>query len=213
MRRMSDKKFSLPKINLPEISAELRKKLLISGAALAAVCAACALLLSGVNLLLTTLADGGISPSVREVMERLLPAEEYAESDFDFSDTSTVIAVYEAKNGNESAGWCAYTSASDYDGEMHAVVAIDGEGKVLAVEIVSMPDGVGEKVRSASFLSLFTGKSGKLTSVTGAAKDDTQISAISDETEASSAVCDCVNSALSAVSRISAERAKEVASE
>ncbi|MBQ8004513.1 MAG: hypothetical protein IJ299_05425 [Oscillospiraceae bacterium] len=60
---MSDKKLNLPKISLPNITPEKRREALLSGAAIAAVCASCAILLSGINLLFGTVLKSDDAPS------------------------------------------------------------------------------------------------------------------------------------------------------
>ena len=123
---------------------------------------------------------------------------------------NNVSAVYEARTGDELIGHCVHATAEDYDGEMTVVVAVDKEGAVVAVEVVSMPEGVGTKVRDTSFLSQFVSKTGKVECV-GEITDEGQVVAVSGATASSDAVTECVNGALAAVSQIYAEKAKEAA--
>lgn len=201
---MSEKEF-----NRPRFSAEQKKEILRASLILFAICAVCVLLLIGTNMLISQFVDDSIAAPVRAVMERLLPADEYSPVEFDFEESNGVSAVYEASSGEDFLGYCVETTAADYDGEMTAIVVVDADAKVAAVEIVSMPEGVGTKVKNSAFLSQFVSKSGKLTAVKSAPKDDSQIAAISGATASSNAVTECVNHALSAVSQISAEKAKE----
>lgn len=201
---MSEKEF-----NRSRFSGEQKKEILRASLILFVICAVCVLLLTGTNMLISKFVDDSIAGPVRAVMERLLPAEEYSPVEFNFEESSGVSAVYDAKNGEDFLGYCVETSAADYDGEMTVVIAVDADAKVTAVEIVSMPEGVGTKVKAPSFLSQFASKSGKITAVKSVPKDDSQIAAISGATVSSNAVTQCVNHALSAVSQISAEKAKE----
>ena len=68
---MSDKKFAFPKISLPELNKEIRKKALVCGAAFAAVTVTCALLLSGVNALLTAVTGEISAPAVSDAAENI----------------------------------------------------------------------------------------------------------------------------------------------
>ncbi len=206
-------KINLAKIKLPGFLVKQKKELLSSGLILLAICASCALLLSGVSSLLSGRIEENATAALMSAMERALPAGEYVQFGFESKEEDKVLSVYEARNDETLLGYCVETTASDYDGDMNVCVAIDTEGKVIAVEIISIwgKDIDGLKVNDSSFLSQFAGKSGNITTVNGMAKTDTQVSAVSGATASSQAVAECVNHAVAAVSQIEAEKAKEAA--
>ena len=196
-------------LRFPKLETEQKKELVHICLVFFAVCAVCALVLSGVNQILSGVFEKNTDAPLRVAMEKVFPATEHTLVDFEFEEANGVSAVYGAYDEDKLLGYCVVTVAPDHDGEMKAVVAVDTEEKVLAIEVMSMPDGVGIKVKAYSFLSMFKGKRGKLTVVKGQAKNDSQIAAISGATVSSEAVTLCVNRALAAVSQISAEKAKE----
>lgn len=182
-----------------------RREIIKATLILLALCAASAIILASLNTLLSGFEETQRAIPARAAMERVLPADDYIPLDFEAG--GGVLAVYEAKTGGERVGFCVETAAPDYDGEMTALIAINNDKKVAAVEIISMPEGVGTKVKDIAYLSRFAGKSGKLTSVKAKAATETEISAVSGATASSDAVVACVNHALGAVSQISAKEA------
>lgn len=195
------------------LSNEQKKGILCAATTLFAVCASAALVLSGINELVFGVIEDNTRAPVRAAMERVLPAEEYREVEFEFEEAHGVAAVYEAEGADGLSGYCVEAKAQNYDEKMTVVVAVNAEGKVIAVEVVSIPEGADTRVRDKSFLSQFAGKGGKLTAVLSAPKGDTQISAITGAEEISKAVTECVNHAVEAVSQLEAEKAKEAAGE
>jgi len=194
---------------LPPLDKEQKKELFRTALVFTAVCASAALLISGLNVLLSGTIEKNLNAPRYAAMGKVLAAESYELLDYELEEAHGVSAMYAAKNGEEIIGYCAEVTAADYNGEMAVVVGVNTEYKVTAVEILQMPDGVGTKVRSSQFLSQYAAKSDKLTAVLGTPKDDTQVSAISGATASSKAVTECVNHAVEAVSQIAAEKAKE----
>lgn len=207
-------KINLKKIKPPSLSAEQKKEMLRAALVLLAVCASCALLLSGLSLLLSARIEANTASALTSAMARVLPADEYVQVDFENKEEDKVLSIYEARSGDALLGYCVETTARDYDGEMTVCVAVDTDDKVIAVEIISMSgkNGVGSKVKDSSFLTQFEEKSGTVTAVKGMPKTEAQVSAVSGATTSSQAVAECVNHAVAAVSQIEAEKAKEAAS-
>ncbi len=205
-------KIKLAKIKPPSFWAKQKKELLSSALIMLAVCASCALLLSGLSSLLSGRIEENVTSALMAAMKRALPADEYVQSGFENKEDK-VLSVYEARSGETLLGYCVETTASDYDGEINVCVAVDTEDKVIAVEIISISgkNSAASKVKDSSFLSQFTGKSGNITAVIGTAKTDAQVSVVSGATVSSQAVTECVNHAVAAVSQIEAEKAKEAA--
>lgn len=149
------------------------------------------------------------------VRERVLPAPIYVPCEFEFDESENIVAAYEAYDKDVLLGYCIEAVADGYEGKVRVIVGIDGENKVSGVEIVEMSEtpGIGTKISSEEFLSQFASKSGIISSVKSAPKDETQISVVSGATTSSEAVCKAVNNALAAVSQIKAEKELNAAME
>ena len=206
-------KINLAKIRLPGFFAKQKKELLSSGLIMLAICASCALVLSGLSSLLSPQIEKNATAALMSAMQRVLPADEYVNTGFENKEEDKVVSVYEARSGETLLGYCVEATADDYGEEMRVCVAVDTEDKVIAVEIISISgkDSTVSKVKDSSFLSQFVGKSGNITAVRGIAKADTQVSEVSEASASSKAVAECVNRAVAAVSQIEAEKAKEAA--
>ena len=199
-------------ITLSELSPERKREFWVSVLSLFIVTASSALILSGIYSLVEGVIEERREAPILAAAARVMPADRHVRSEFDTDDVNGVEAVYEAMAGDTVIGYCVHSIAEDFNGEMTVVSAVDMEGKIVAVEVVSMPDGVGTKVRNSSFLAQFALKSGKVESVSEV-KNESQIVAVSGATASSKAVTECVNHALSAVSQIFAEKAKEAVTE
>ena len=206
---MSDKK-----IKLPSLSSEQKKELLCGLAILFGICVVAAILLCGTNLLVSDTIEANVTAPVKAAMQRVLPASEYRTIESSAKAADGVSEIYEAYDGETLSGYCVISTASDYDGEVELVVAVDKEDKVIAVEIISMTGnaGVGSKVNNSNFLGQFAKKGGKITAVKSTPKGEAQIAAVSGATASSNAVTEGVNRAIEAISQLEAEKTKEAAS-
>lgn len=109
----------------------------------------------------------------------------------------TIEAVYEAPE----AGWVIQVSPTDsYSGTLTLMVGVNIDGTVAGVAVTDSgeSDGLGLRASEPEFRDQFTGKSGQVK----VEADGGDISAISQATITSRAVCVAVNSALAAVAEL-----------
>lgn len=163
---------------------------------LLSICLVVAVLMAAINALTAPKIDEANAKAEQEALSAVLPeATEFEKLEGEYP--ATVTALYRDKGG---AGYAAMLSAEGYDSSKPMTIAVgfDAEGKILAVEVVSVSgetSGIGTKVEGENFLSQFVGKDRTLDGV------DT----ISGATISSSAFKNAVRDASEAV-------AKEVAS-
>ena len=84
------------------------------------------------------------------------------------------------------------------------LVAMDSDGSVKAVSVVSVSDtpGLGTKVKDGVFLSQFSGKNIQLTAVKNQPKADDEVQAVTGATYSSKGVTEAVNIAVEVYSRL-----------
>ena len=118
---------------------------------------------------------------------------------------SSVNGFYEVKDGDASIGYYADVSPVGFKGAVNMMVALDTEGKVLGVQILTHSEtiGIGTKIEEPDFLSGFVGKSGSLEYKKGASADENGfIDGISGATYSSKAVIKGVDQALRAYATV-----------
>ncbi len=213
--KMKNKKFSFPKISFKEVSAEKKKEVLKATLTVSVVAIAAAIVLGGVSNLLGGITLKNADRRVYDAMERLMPDAAYEKMTPQFDSAVAIDALYEVKKDGESAGYCVKTSAKGYENPIEILVAIDAEGAVAGVEVLSIDEtiGYGKNIESEEFLSQFKGKNEELTVVRGKADVSSKISAVSGATVSSNAVKEGVNHALAAVSQLRADAEEKAAAE
>ncbi len=89
-------------------------------------------------------------------------------------------------------------------GGLDMLVAMNGDGSVKAVSVVSLSEtpGLGTKVQDKGFLEQYGGKSEKLTAVKTAPSADNEIQAVTGATRSSKGVTEAVNIALEVYSTL-----------
>ena len=102
-----------PKINLPSLSKEKKKELLMTSLIFAAVCVSAALVLSGIFALLSAKIDKNASADMLAVMPRIFPADRYEPVEFELEEASGVTAIYGAYIGEELSGYCISTASRE----------------------------------------------------------------------------------------------------
>jgi electron transport complex protein RnfG len=114
-----------------------------------------------------------------------------------------VLAVYKAKDAaGLEIGYCVHVAPIGYSDTIEMLVAIDGEGAVSGVKILSISDtpGVGMKVQSdEAFQKSLIGRTEPATVVKEAPADQTQVQGISGATISSTAYVEGVNTAIETV--------------
>ncbi|MEG0546759.1 MAG: RnfABCDGE type electron transport complex subunit G [Oscillospiraceae bacterium] len=99
----------------------------------------------------------------------------------------------------ENVGYVFLTSKKGYGGDIKIMVGVSSDGKVAGVQILQIDEtaGLGMNAKKESFLSQFTGKSGKI-GVSKTSPKENEIQALTGATITSAAMADAVNIALSA---------------
>lgn len=118
----------------------------------------------------------------------------------DFTNYEKIDSIYAAKKSNEIIGYTFKLITNEgYSAGIEMVVGVSTEGVVTGIDVMkhSETPGLGALSDEPDFKNLFISKPmTELTVVKGAAKDDTQISAISGATITSKAVTNAVNEAI-----------------
>jgi len=124
----------------------------------------------------------------------------FAELDLNVNDYPKIQSVFEAKMGDEVAGYAFKLMTKEgYGGEIQLVVGISNDGEVTGIDIIkhSETPGLGAKADEDEFKSNFEGKpTTTLSVVKGNATSDDEIVAIGGATITSSAVTGAVNEAI-----------------
>ena len=100
-------------------------------------------------------------------------------------------------NGNH-VGYALSVSAKGFGGDVVMALGLDAEGKIIGIDFTEISEtaGLGMKAKEPDFKDQFTGKSGSITLVKGAAAGENEISAISGASVTSGAVTNAVNAGL-----------------
>lgn len=162
------------------------------------ITAVSAALLAGVNM--TT--EGKIAENAEKAEQEALVqvmsgAEEFEALDESICAEYGALAVYTAKSGGETIGYCIKTAQNGYGGEIVSMIGVDNDGKVTGVSIISHSEtpGLGANLTKESFREQFIGK-GKIGNVVKAGAKENEINAISGATISSKALTASVNSAV-----------------
>ena len=130
-----------------------------------------------------------------QAMERICEAENYNEQSLSLDGTA--YTYYICESNSSAIGYIFTTEKNGYGGPVSVMTGINPEGKIIAVEILSVSDetvGLGQNAAKPDFKNQFSGKSTKL-KVSKSAQDD-EIQALTGATITSNAVTDAVNTAL-----------------
>ena len=128
------------------------------GLTLLVIAAVTATMLAFVN----ALTRGRIADNERAVMQDAM-GRIFEECDgiktVDKEYDSPVVAVYEVYKGDELLGRGVQVSPVGFKEAINMIVGVDGDGKCVGVEIISLSDtpGVGTKVKEKTFLEGFDG--------------------------------------------------------
>ncbi len=114
--------------------------------------------------------------------------------------TVPIIAAYQGRNqSDEVTGYCVHVAPTGYSDVIEMMVAVNEEGAVSGVQILSISDtpGIGMKVQTdAEFQNSLLGLSEQANIVKSAPKKPTDIQVISGASITSSAYINGVNAAL-----------------
>jgi len=160
---------------------------------LGAICAACALVLGGVNALTAEQIERIQAEKNAAAMAAVLPAESYEKVSYAGSD-ATIRTVNKAGD----AGYVVEVSPSgSFSGTLTIMVGVNADGTVSGVQVTKSGEtsGLGDNAKKDYFRERFVGKSGEV-KVT---KDGGEIEPLTGATITSRAVSAGVTSALAAV--------------
>lgn len=163
------------------------KTILKPAAILTAVCLLVTLAVAGVNGLTRDAIAKSEAAAAQASMAALIPGATFTPVDADCESDE----VYRA----EDKGYIFVSAATGYGGDVKVMTALDREGVVLGVIVLSCDDetpGLGQNCKKASFTDQFAGKSGSVELT----KNGGEIVAVTSATYTSTAVKTCVNRAL-----------------
>lgn len=148
-----------------------------------------------------------------KAMKELIVADEYKEGKVTVDKEE--CKYNEAVKDGKTVGYIIQTSEYGYGGEDKVMVAVDTEGKIIAIKVLDVSNetpGLGQNTAKDGFTKQFKGKSGELSAVkNGTAKADNEIDAVASATISSKAVTRAVNRALKIYGTINTEPEEEPA--
>ncbi len=151
-------------------------------------------------------AQDRLNQSLNSLMKEAVTFEEMTEYSKKVNiggETVPVIAAYQGRNQSEEVtGYCIHVAPTGYSDAIEMMVAVNGEGAVSGVQILSISDtpGIGMKVQSdAEFQNSLLGLSEQANIVKSAPQKPTDIQVISGASISSAAYINGVNAALETV--------------
>ena len=143
-----------------------------------------------------TIAEGAIART-NAMCEEIYPGATFDELEVPV-DAAGIIKILEAKTSGSTEGYLFTSTSSGYGGYMEFLVAINTDGTVKSIRILSDNEtpGLGKNAAEDFFTSQYYVKpDGDFTVVKSNKATDTQILSLSGATITSKAVTDAVNSA------------------
>ncbi len=144
-----------------------------------------------------------LNQSLNSLMEEAVTFEEmteYSKKVHIDGVTVPIVAAYQGRNQSEEVtGYCIHVAPTGYSDAIEMMVAVNGEGAVSGVQILSISDtpGIGMKVQSdAEFQNSLLGLSEQANIVKSAPQKPTDIQVISGASISSAAYINGVNAAL-----------------
>ena len=172
---------------------------------LTVIAAVMAGLLGGTNLLTKDKIAELTEANETAAIEKVIKAEKYEKGEIDYNGSK--YSYTKALKGTETVGYAFSLSANGYGGAVKAVIGIDMNGKITAVEITDVANetpGLGQNATRASFTDQFKEKAEALTVVKSGAKEN-EVQAVTGATITSKAVTSSVNLALELFNEITKE--------
>lgn len=124
---------------------------------LAAICVAIAVLLGGVNLITRARIE---KAAEKEKTNAILAVFKGGDKSKLVKTTDSGDEIHLVFKGDGVLGYCVFTTAQGFGGDIKMIVGIDAEYNTLGVKIISMSEtpGVGTKTNTLGFLDRFIGK-------------------------------------------------------
>lgn len=133
--------------------------------------------------------------ALRASFAAVMPAENYTE--LEVPEEFRVDSLYEAKNGNETVGWCVTASMTGYGGPVAVTLGVGTDGVVTGCVVgdtnFAENAGFGARAKEPEFQDQFIGLDGQ---------NGGSIEALSGATITSTAVLDAANLALRCVNEL-----------
>lgn len=195
------------------------------GVILFAICAIAAALLAMTNAVTAPKIAQNAAENEIEAQQIVLPAgKEFKELDkaemttlFEKNGAESlknVVAVSTAMTDGNVVGYAFKVVVSGFGGDITMLVGIDSEGKLSKYNVLSHTEtaGLGDKIATEPFSGQFTGKAAAvpLSVVKSAAKNDSQVQAITGATISSRAATVAINSAFDAYNALVGAQSSEV---
>lgn len=138
--------------------------------------------------------------SAEDLKEILPSANKIEDFAFEKKEDSTISEVFEAKGDSGSEGYVIKVSPKGFNGAIDMVVAIDNEGGISGVKVLSQSEtpGLGAKVEETVFTDKFKGVTieDKIKIVKTAPSNDGEIQGITGATISSNAVLSGINDSI-----------------
>ena len=174
------------------------KTIIVTTVALTVICVVATVALALTNQLTSKKIAEVALNAEKEAMNRVISAAQFKKGTVAVGDDIVYYDAYD--NDGNLIGNIFTTSAHGYGGEVKVMTGIGTDGKIIAIEVLSVDDetpGLGQNAGKSSFWEAFKGKSGTIAIVKGEPKDG-EIKALTGATITSNAVRDAVNKALDA---------------
>lgn len=139
--------------------------------------------------------------NAEKAKQEVIAGAEFTELDLnaEISEKYGDAIVYEAKKGDEFAGYCIQMNATGYIGPIDMIVGIKPDMSFAGIKIISMSEtpGLGAKAGEKAFYGQFAnGKSGELTVIKSKTDKPSEIQAVTGATISSKAITNAANTAL-----------------
>ncbi len=135
------------------------KEILKPVAVLVAICLIITAALAGVNALTKGPISANEAVAAEAAMAELIPDAEYESV---WGDGFQCEQAYAAVKGDDEVGYIFTSSAIGYGGKIKVMTALDNEGTVLGIQVLSCDDetpGLGQNVKKSEFTDRFKGAS------------------------------------------------------
>lgn len=152
--------------------------------------------LAGTNLITKDKIAALAVKAQEDAMKKICEADEYEK--YTSEHDGSTYTYYVARTDEKPVCYIFTASASGYGGDVSVMTGINPDGTVKSVEILDVSGetpGMGQNVKKESYVTQYISKSDKV-NLSTTESDDTTVTAVTGATISSTAVTDCVNSAL-----------------
>ncbi len=164
------------------------------------ICAVATGLLAFINSVTAPIISANNTKAADEARIELLPSA----SAFTEERTEDGTVYHKGTKENITVGYVFITNASGYGGTIEVMTAVNADGTVSGISILSINEtpGLGMNAKRESFSSQYNGKTGPFSVVKNSVSSENDILAITSATITSDAVTKAVNEALGIYSTV-----------